>query len=360
MVVSKMKPHNFQKPDLTVDTWDLKHKLDGEIVEEYKGKSPIKEEDCLMYLGFLLSKKGDNMKNIIHKRNKCIGTQKQIIHLIKPLGPYTFECALIYIKSLIRNSILYASEAMCSIKEAHYRALESIEESVLIRVFKTLKSCPRHLMYLEVGLVPARYQVHRQVLNYIQYILQQPRSSMIYRIFEAMRMNPTRGDWASFAMELIEKYDLKLNLEEICEMKPSIYKKLVQRQMQKIAFQELTEIKNSKQKEKYIKYESLQMADYLTPEADLSVTEKLELFAIRTEMNFNPYNFGNKIPCEKGCQEEQTNKHIFDCLKSENEKHEFEYENLLNGTLKQKIQTFKTFQKKNENRTQLWDSDTYL
>ena len=115
------------------------------------------------------------MKNIIHKRNKCIGTQKQIINLIKPLGPYTFECALIYIKLLIRNSILYASEAMCSIKEAHYRALESIEESVLIRVFKTLKSCPRHLMYLEVGLVPARYQVHRQVLNYIQYILQQPR-----------------------------------------------------------------------------------------------------------------------------------------------------------------------------------------
>ena len=108
-----------------------------------------------------------------------------------------------------------------------------------------------------------------------------------------MRMNPTRGDWASFAMELIEKYDRKLNLEEICEMKPSIYKKLVQRQMQKIAFQELTEIKNSKQKGKYIKYESLQMADYLTPEANLSVTEKIELFAIRTEMNFNPYNFGN-------------------------------------------------------------------
>ena len=49
--------------------------------------------------------------------------------------------------------------------------------------------------------------------------------------------------------------------------------------------------------------------------------------------------------------------HIFDCLKSKNEKHEFEYENLLNGTLKQKNQTLKTFQKKKENRTQLWDSD---
>ena len=212
MIVSKMKPHSFQTPDLTVDTWDIKHTSNGEINEEYKGKVHIKEEDSLMYLGYMLSKKGDNVENITHKRNKCLGTQKQIIHLIKPLGPYTFECALIYIKSLIRNSILYAAEAMCTVKETHYRALESIEESVMVRVFRTLKSCPRHLMYLEVVLVPARYQVHRQVLNYLHYILQQPKNSLLYRIFETMRINPTKGDWASFAMGLIQKYELKLNL----------------------------------------------------------------------------------------------------------------------------------------------------
>ena len=94
--------------------------------EKFKGKVSIKEEDCLMYLGFMLSKKADNLQNILHQRNKCIGTQKQIMKLIEPLGPYTFECAIIYIKSLIRNSILYAAEAMYSIKEAHYRVLECI------------------------------------------------------------------------------------------------------------------------------------------------------------------------------------------------------------------------------------------
>ena len=321
-----------------------------------KGKVKIREEDCLMYLGFMLSQKGDNMKNITHKRNKCFGTQKQIIHLIKPLGPYTFECALIYIKSLIRNSILYPSEAMCSIKETHYRALESIEESVLVRVFKTLKSCPRHLMYLEVGLVPARYQVHRQVLNYLHYILQQPKSSLLYRIFERMRTNPTKGDWASFAIELLEKYELKLNINEIQEMKSSIFKKLVKRQMHTIAFKELIDIKNSKQKGKYIQYEGLQMADYLQPEAELNLTEKLELFALRTEMNFNPFNFGNKICCEKGCKEEQSNNHIFDCLKGNNQETELKFEDILNGTLKQKMLTFRKFQENNINRTQLWDS----
>ena len=33
-----MKPHQFQKPDLTVDTWEVNHGKSGEISEEFKGK----------------------------------------------------------------------------------------------------------------------------------------------------------------------------------------------------------------------------------------------------------------------------------------------------------------------------------
>ena len=99
------------------------------------------------------------MKNIVYKQNKTIGTRKQILKLIEPLGHYTFEGAFIYINSHLRNPILYAAEAMNNIKEAKYRALESIEESELTKVFHTKRSCPKHLLYLEAGIVPARYQV---------------------------------------------------------------------------------------------------------------------------------------------------------------------------------------------------------
>ena len=33
MVVSNMKPRQFQKPDLTVDTWEVNHGKNGEISE---------------------------------------------------------------------------------------------------------------------------------------------------------------------------------------------------------------------------------------------------------------------------------------------------------------------------------------
>ena len=116
MLVSKVSPQIFLKPKLTVDTWELSHERNGDMKEEYTGKAQMKEEVSLMYLGFMLSKKGTNIENIKHKGNRSIGVQKQIMKMIEPLGNFTFECALIYIKSLIRNSVLYAAEVMYSIK----------------------------------------------------------------------------------------------------------------------------------------------------------------------------------------------------------------------------------------------------
>ena len=56
------------------------------MIEDFTGKVDITEEETLMYPGYMLSKSGDNMININHKRNQCIGTEKKILKLINPLG----------------------------------------------------------------------------------------------------------------------------------------------------------------------------------------------------------------------------------------------------------------------------------
>ena len=116
---------------------------------------------------------------------------------------------------------------MNNVKEREYRALGGIEESVMKRVFKTMRSCLRHLLYLEAGVVPARYQVHRQVLNFLQYIVQQPSDSLLYRMLMTMINSPTRGDWASSANKLLENYQIEISFEDIKTMKNSKLKSLV-------------------------------------------------------------------------------------------------------------------------------------
>ena len=78
MTVSKMKPQSCHKSELFVDSWKIKHQTDGTMEEEFVGKVPMIEESSLVYLGHVLSHDGSNTKNILHKRNKSFGTQKQI------------------------------------------------------------------------------------------------------------------------------------------------------------------------------------------------------------------------------------------------------------------------------------------
>ena len=79
------------------------------------------------------------------------------------------------------------------------------------------------------------------------------------------------------------------------------------------------------------------MADYLLPEAELRTEQKCQLFSVRSEMNENPFNYGEKIPCSFGCIEEQNNSHLLSCIRTNKKKEILDYEDLLNGPLQLKI-----------------------
>ena len=337
MVVSKVKTESIIKSNLFLDSWSLKHTENETFTEEYVGTVPMEENNSLLYMGYMLSYTCSNMPNIIHKKNKSIGTQRLIVKLIEPLGCYRFERALIYIGSLLRSSIPYGAETMCNVKETEWRELEKIEESVLSKVFKTTRSCSRHLLYLEAGMIPARYQVMRQMLNQLQYILQQPLNSLIERVYQAQRKSPIKGDWASETDKIIKQFDLNLSNQEILQMNAHKYKSLVRKKSKIAALTYLLDKQQRGKKGKYIEYKSLQMADYLLPKSEIPIEEKIELFSIRTEINNLPCNFGISEPCYYGCLEIISNEHVFMCpvLNSDNP-HTMKYEYLLNGNIAEK------------------------
>ena len=104
MMVSKMKPKYFHNSELFVDSWKIKHNPNGSFKEELIGKVKMNQENSLMYLGHMLSNESSNLPNIIHKKNKTIGTQKQILKLVEPLAIYTFDNAVVFVESLLRSS----------------------------------------------------------------------------------------------------------------------------------------------------------------------------------------------------------------------------------------------------------------
>ena len=243
---------------------------------------------------------------------------------------------------------------MYSLSESELRAIERIEESALQKVFKTKRSCPRHLLYLESGMYPARNQIHRQMLNFLHYILQQPNESLLYRIFEMQQLNPVKGDWVSYVMDLVKIYKLNLNIEEIKKTKRTIFKNLVKRQIENVAFQWLLDRQIGGKKGKKIAYERLEMADYLLPESQATPDEKNHIFSIRCEMDDFPSNFGIKTNCEFGCSQLMNSEHLTVCSTlNKKETNYLKYEHILKGSMKEKLIILHKIQENNERRKHL-------
>ena len=176
---------NVINGDLEVDNWKVEY-VDNfdtgevDLVETYFGKIPISKTEEEKYLGFVLSSKGNNMANINQIKKKSIGVVRKIFNRLNGLNlkKYYFECAVILMNSMLRGSILYASDMYYNLKEFELRQIERIEEGFLRKVFKTTRGCPLSQIYLEIGQVPARFEIKKMRLLYLKYILEQPEESL--------------------------------------------------------------------------------------------------------------------------------------------------------------------------------------
>ena len=354
MLVSKKKcVDEHLHSELKVDTWKLLFDQDENMKEVYDGKKTMEEVKEIKYLGVIILQSGSNMPDIINKRNRAIGTQKLIMNLVKGLGNYTFECGCIYLRSLLRSSILYGTEIMSHITEKEMRAIEQMEEDQMRKLFNTDRSCPLHIMYLESGLVPARYLIMGNRAIFLQYILQEAEDSNLLQMLNAQIKYPIKNDWNNEVKSALAQLKINISFEEIKNMKKFEFKKMVKKHIQNVAFSELVAKQKPGTKGCEIKYgEKLEMADYLLPNKNIKLEEQREIFEILARANRIPSNWGKQTLCETGCSEVLNNEHILRCLVlNENRITNIEY--IYNGSVEEKLNTLNIF-KRNIKRRKMY------
>ena len=267
MLVSKKKEvPEYLHSKLEVDTWKTTFDEQEVMSEVYDGKKVMEEVKEIKYLGVIISQDGKNMPDIIQKRNKAFGTHRLIMNLVKGLGTSTFECGFIYLRSILRGSILYGTEVMFNLREQEKRTIERIEEEQMRQFFQNEKGCPIHIMYLDGGLVPARYIIMGNMVNFLHYILQQDNESLLLNMLKAQIDHPTKNDWNSEIKSILAQISLDLTYEELKVVKKTTFKKMVRNKIENLAFCDLTEKLKPGTKGSEILYGGkLEMADYLLP-----------------------------------------------------------------------------------------------
>ena len=93
------------------------------------------------------------------------------MNINKGLGAYTFECLIIYIQSMIRGTNLNASETCYYMNEKEHRLIQLYDERLLIEAMYTGNNCPRTILYIDLGVCPARFVVKKYKLNFLHYII---------------------------------------------------------------------------------------------------------------------------------------------------------------------------------------------
>ena len=288
MFIGKVR-EDFLDSEIVVDKWRTEFKENAEtgeeeLIETYMGQTPIGKTNEQKYLGFVISGSGNNMSNINAVKRKSIGVVRKILNKLDSLNlrSYYFECAIIFMHAMLRPSILYASETYYNLAESQMRQIERIEENFLRQIFKTGRGCPIVQLYLEGGVVPARFEIQRYRLLYLKSILNEDKSSMISKFFYLQLKQPTRGDWVSRCQQDLKELEISETLEEIEMMTKGRFNRILKERIHENALKYLTG--KQRKKGKNITYIKSEMAEYLLPDSKLSITQKRRLFAIRNMM----------------------------------------------------------------------------
>ena len=220
--------------DQKVDSWKVKVVTDpvtghSEQMEDFAGQEVMQNKDSQQYLGDVITSDGRCDKNIQKRKNKSIGIINQIMVIMNStyFGKYHFEVAMVLRSSLLLNSILLNSEAWINLTNKNIRTLEQIDESFLSKILECEANTSNTIKYLELGIYPIRFEIMKRKVIFLQYILKQEKTSMMYQVLKATWENPIKKDFVKVCTQYLCVLDIKMTFKEIEMMPEKIFKRLV-------------------------------------------------------------------------------------------------------------------------------------
>ena len=253
---------------------------------------PMPLVDYDTYLGEIISCDLSNSRNIRNRISKGNGIISQIMTILETvsLGSHYFRIAFLLRESLFLSSVLTNSECWIGLTKTELEDLSKLDRQLLKAICSLPNSTPIPGLYLETGCLRITTIIKARRINFLHYLVNSDKSSMIYKFFMAQWMNPVKNDWTIQVKQDLKDFQLTSDLIEISSISKYSFKSAVKSKALQYDFTHLNLQKQSLSKMKDLHYPKLIMQNYFDL-PNMNVTQAKVLMKFRLRMASFGENF---------------------------------------------------------------------
>ena len=225
-----------------------------------------------------------------------------------------YSVAKLLHQAIFLNGTLVNMETWPNSTPGRMAMFERAEQSLFRKVLAAHSKSPIECFYLELGVVPFRFQVMKRRILYYQTIMKRDNEEITKRVVLSQMQSRIKGDFYMQVSKDME--DLNISDNDITSSRSSLEEK-VNKQATNIAFAYLQQLARKHSKVNENLYKDLKGMEYFN-DARFSPDLVNLLFKFRTRMYDVRNNFRNKyqqidILCPLCKLENDTQEHMFKC-----------------------------------------------
>ena len=179
---------------------------------------------------------------------------------------------------------------------------------------KARPSTANAFVYLELGRLPVKYEIHKRQLSFLHHIVHLSDEDPVRKMWRHQTIMPDHMNWWSGVKSLMSKYGINWTEDQIKEMSKEVYKKKVKEAVKNIAFEELRLECQGKKKTKDLVYTELKTQKYISR---LSPCHSRTIFRARSQTlnikDHTRYQYKDGTHCRWCGVSDETLGHIVNC-----------------------------------------------
>ena len=113
----------------------------------------------------------------------------------RPFRKHFFKAAKLMREGLLINSLLKNSESWVNVTEKDVENLGKSDTMLQRKILSDNGNPSKSFMFLELGIIPVKFIMKGKRANFLKYILNESKDTMIRQVYEALKVDSKKGDF---------------------------------------------------------------------------------------------------------------------------------------------------------------------